>query len=105
MVVQYPDLLSYTTATVGGQDEWGVPIETLKTHQLKGRYENYSSGNRKEFIDKGGETVFATAKYLAEFGQDLPPRFVTAEVRGMRFEILNVHQGQMNITIYLREVK
>ena len=105
MVKQYPDLLSYTTATEDGVNEWGVPIEVLKKHCLEGRYENYMSGNRKEFVNKGGETVFATAKYLVKFGQKLPPRFVTAEVRGMRFEILNVHQGQLNITIYLREVK
>lgn len=105
MVIQYPDKLVYYTNNGEGYDEWGVPIEILEPHELIGRYENYMSGNRSEFVDKGGETVFANGKYLAKKGQELPPRFVTAEVRGMTFEILNVHEGQLNYTIYLKEVK
>lgn len=105
MVEQYPDILKYSIASEGGQDEWGVPIETIEEFELVGRYENYQSNTHNQFTDKSGVTIFANGKYLAKFGQELPKRFITAEVRGMTFEILSVHKGQLNYTIYLKEVK
>ena len=104
MVTQYPDKLIYYTSESNGVDEWGVPIETLTEHTLIGRFEDYNK-SYKSFVDKGGVEVQANGKYLVKIGQELPPRFVTTEVRGIKFEILQVYQGQLNATIYLKEVK
>lgn len=105
MVSQYPDILIYTTATSSGQNEWGLPVEAVTSHNLAGRYESYNAGNARQFVDDGGETIFATAKYLVKFGQTLPPKAVRCKVRGQDYEIIQVHKGQMNATIYLKEVK
>lgn len=107
MVGQYIDTLEWSTeAEILGYDEYGQPIySTSLVLNSIGRYESFTNGSFKQFVDETGETVFANGKYLVEYSQPLPNRFILAKTRDTIHKVLHVHKGQMNSIIYLIEQK
>ncbi len=110
-VKQYPSILSWKSeGTPPSQDGDGNVVPGIPETEFnsKCRYENFDSGNRKEFTGVNGKTVLATGRVFIKFGEALPERFVvgviTTEGREIyKGEIINTFEGQMNKTIYTIE--
>lgn len=110
-VKQYPSLLKWTTeGTPDSRDEDGNIIPGIPGVEISARcrYENFKSGNRKEFTGTNGKTVLATGAVLIKFGDPIPSRFIVGEIttEGQEIykgEIMNTFEGQMNKTIYTIE--
>lgn len=109
MVRQYLDTMVWNGASgPDGRDSDGnpipgTPVEVVNTAV---RYENFQSGNRKEFTNRDGETVLATGIVYAKLGSDVPERFsvitVTRNaVKVFEGEVLNVYKGQLNSTLHV----
>lgn len=109
MVKQYRDIVSWTTEGSPATKDpiTGFPIPGSKGEELesKGRYENFKSGNRKEYENKNGDTVYQKGTIYLKKGELIPLRFETVTVTSPEFgevfkgEILNVYKGQLNTTI------
>lgn len=107
MVVQYPDVMTWNDVTIE-ENDYGYPVETITaTHNLYGRYENFMKGWGKEHEKIDGVSILADGVYYAKIGQDLPKRFDLIEIptRGYKGQILHVYKGQLNNTIYIKELK
>jgi len=110
-VKQYPSILSWETeGTPPSQDEDGNVIPGIHGEDFSSRcrYENFDSGNRKEFTGVNGKTVLATGRVFIKFGDPIPSRFIvgsitTEENEIYKGEIMNTFEGQMNKTIYTIE--
>lgn len=113
-VRHYLDTIVWDVATgESGFDNDGNPTtprpEMMTTSNV--RYENFTSGNRREYIHKNGEVVLATGTLYIKYNQVLPKRFdivSLVKVRGenrivTNLEILNVDPNQLNSTIHTRE--
>ena len=108
MVVQYPDTLNYDSDVTIEYNEWNQPIEVEGVEKtLIGRYENYAKGGFKEYTGKDGTSILADGVYYAQLGQELPNRYdiITIPTRDMKAQILHVYKGQLNYTIYIKELK
>lgn len=111
MVSQYPDTMVWNGAAgPDGRDGDGNPIPGTPATETNTtvRYENFSSGNRKEFTNRDGETVLATGVIYCKKGSETPERFSVVTVTRnavtvFEGEVLNVYQGQLNSTLHVLE--
>jgi hypothetical protein len=108
-VKQYNSLLTWETeGTPPTQDGSGniIPGVPGETVTARCRFENYLSGNRREYTGRDGKTVLATGKILIKFGEPVPPRFFVGTVTKAeggeiyKGEVINPYEGQMNSTVY-----
>lgn len=110
-VKQYNSVITWETeGTPSHQDDDGniIPGVPGEVVSAECRYENFKESNRREFLGRGGKTVFATGKVFIKFGEPMPPRFVVAEIATngeviYKGEVVNTFEGQMNKTIYTVE--
>ena len=111
MVRQYLDLMEWDASTgESGQDSDGNPIPNTPVIVSNAfcRYENFQSGNRKEFLNRDGESVLATGTIYCKKGSDVPERFSVVKVtrnaiKVFEGEVLNVYRGQLNSTLHVLE--
>lgn len=111
MVRQYLDLMVWNGATgPDGTDGDGNPIPGTPViiENPLCRYENFQSGNRKEFLNRDGESVLATGVIYVKLGTEVPERFSVVTVtrdtdQVFHGEVLNVYKGQLNSTLHVLE--
>lgn len=109
MVKQYRDVVSWVTEGTPATEDpitgFPIPGEAGATIEVKGRYENFKSGNRKEYLNRDGLTVFQKGTIYIKKGEIYPKRFEIVKVTSPEFEvvfegeILNVYKGQLNTTV------
>ena len=106
MVKQYLDVCEWRILLGFTYDANGFPVPasptTLRT--VKCRYENFKSGNRKEWTGVDGKTILQQGTIYIKKGDLCPDKFQKVKItRGPEtiFEgnILNVYKGQLNTTI------
>lgn len=109
MVRQYPDILKWVTEGTPStiDPETGDPIPGTPGEEIdaKCRYEDWTGGVARTWMNKDGESVVPTGKIYIKFREDLPVKFEVIDLErvkagiSLRMEILDVYHGQMNSTI------
>jgi len=104
VVNQYPDTLLIKRG-VETEDDFGyVSITDEQIFGIKGRYEAFNESDFKEFEKLDGKTILADGVFYTQ-SEMIPNRFEVIEVRDKRHEVLHTYVGQLNKTIYLKELK